>query len=107
MENRIYTAGAFSELRRLLFKSLLLLDESYGRVLREWFWTYSHCLEFALSKSSALIKEYSYQGLPLGEWFGKQVSLMESGSLLARQEDAMKELLTIIRNRESTDSPSV
>ncbi|MCX5721037.1 MAG: Helicase associated domain protein [Nitrospirae bacterium] len=107
MESQIYAAGAFSDFKRLLFKSLILLDENHGRVLNEWFWNYSHCLEFVLSKSSALTNEYSYHGLPLGEWFGKQVSLMESGALLARQEDAMKELLTIIRDRESTDSPSV
>jgi hypothetical protein len=107
LENQIYTAGVLSEIKRLLFKSLVLLNENHGRVLRDWYWNYSHCLEFVLSRPSALTKEYTYNGLPLGEWFGKQVSLMEKGSLLARQENAMKELLTIIRDRESTDSPSV
>ena len=107
VENRIYAAWAFSEIKRLLFRSLILLDESQGRVLREWYWNYSHCLEFVLSKSFALTKEYIYNGLPLGEWFGKQVSLMEGGSLLAHQENAMKDLLAIIRDRESTNSPSV
>ena len=107
MENRIYAAWALSEFKRLLIRSLILLDESHGWVLRDWYWNYSHCLEFVLSNSFALTKEYTYNGLPLGEWFGKQVSLMEKGSLLARQENAMKELLTIIRDRESTNSPSV
>jgi hypothetical protein len=106
-ENLIYTAGGLSEFHRLLFKSLILLNEKYGLVLRDWYWHYSHCLEFVLSNSSALTKEYSYNELPLGEWFGKQVSLMGRGSLLATQENAMKELLTVIRDRESTDSPSV
>jgi superfamily II DNA or RNA helicase len=107
MENRIYTAGVLSEFHRLLFRSLILLDESHGRVLREWFWNYSHCLEFVLSNPSALTKDYNYHGLPLGEWFGKQVSLMEKGALSTRQENAMKELLAIVRDRESTNSSSV
>jgi superfamily II DNA or RNA helicase len=106
METQIYAAGAFSEFKRLLFKSLNHLNESHGWVLRDWYWHYSHCLEFVFSKSSALTDAYTYHGLPLGEWFGKQVSLMERGSLLARQENVMKELLIIIRNRESRDNPS-
>lgn len=106
VEGQIYAAGVFSEFKRLLFKSLIHLNENHGWVLRDWYWNYSHCLEFVLSKSSALTMDYNYHGLPLGEWFGKQVSLMERGSLLARQENAMKELLTIIRDRESRDSPS-
>ena len=107
MESQIYIAGVFSEFKRLLYRSLILLNENHGWVLIDWYWNYSHCLEFVLSNSFALTKEYTYNGLPLGEWFGKQVSLMEKGSLLARQENAMKELLTIIRDRESTNSPSV
>ena len=106
-ENRIHAAGVSSPVHRLLFRSLIMIDEGHGWVFREWFWNYSHCLEFVLSNPSALTKEYTYNGLPLGEWFGKQVNLMESGSLLARQENAMNELLTIIRDRESTNSPSV
>jgi len=106
MENRIYTAKVLPDFQHLLFKSLILLDESHGRVLREWFWNYSHCLEFVLSKSSALVNEYNYNGLPLGEWFGKQMRLMESGSLLARQENAMKELLAILKERESPSNSS-
>jgi superfamily II DNA or RNA helicase len=107
MENQIYAAGVFSEFKRLLFKSLNHLNESHGWVLKDWYWHYSHCLEFVFSISSALTNAYTYHGLPLGEWFGKQVSLMERGSLSARQENAMKELLTIIQDRESRDSPSV
>jgi hypothetical protein len=106
-ENQIYTAGVLSEFQRLLFKSLILLNENYGLVLRDWYWHYSHCLEFVLSNSTALTKEFSYNKLPLGKWFGKQVSLMGTGSLLNTQESAMKELLTIVRDRESTNSPSV
>jgi hypothetical protein len=105
-ENRIYVAGAFSPLRRLLFGSLILLDESHGQVLREWFWNYSHCLEFVLSNPAALTKEYSYNGLPLGEWFGKQMRLMESGSFNDSQENAMKELLTLIGTKEPKNNPS-
>jgi hypothetical protein len=106
LESQIFAAEAFSEFKRLLFKSLNHLNESHGWVLRDWYWHYSHCLEFVFSKSSLLTNEFTYNGLPLGEWFGKQVSLMERGSLLARQENAMKELLTSIRDRESTDNPS-
>lgn len=105
-ESRIYAAGAFSPLRRLLFGSLILLDESHGQVLREWFWNYSHCLEFVLSNPSALTKEYTYNGLPLGEWFGKQMRLMESGSFIDSQENAMKELLTLIGTKEPKNNPS-
>lgn len=107
MESQIYAAGVFSEFKRLLFKSLNHLNKSHGWLLRDWYWHYSHCLEFVFSNSSALTKEFSYNGLPLGEWFGKQVSLLERGSLSARQENAMEEFLTIVRDRESTDSPSV
>jgi hypothetical protein len=108
-ENRIYAAGAYSPLKQSLFRSLILIDESHGWVFREWYWNYSHCLEFVLSNSSVPTKDSDNKTLPLGvtKWFGKQVSLIERGSLLARQENAMKELLTIIRDRESTDSPSV
>lgn len=108
-ENRAYAAGVYSEFKRLLFRSLILLDESHGRVLREWFWNYSHHLEFVLSNSSVPTKNSDDKVLPLGavEWFAKQMSQLEEGTLSAHQENAMKELLTVIRDRESTDSPSV
>lgn len=109
MENRIHTAGVLSAFHRLLFKSLILLDESHGWVFREWYWNYSRYLEFVLSNSSVPTKDSDDKTLPLGavEWFAKQISRLEEGSLLAHQEIAMKELLTIIRNRESTGSTSV
>ena len=88
---------------------LKLLNESQGWVFREWYWSYSHYLEFVLSNSSVRTKDSDDKNLPRGvaEWFAKQVSRLEEGSLLAHQEIAMKELLTIIRNRESTGSTSV
>jgi hypothetical protein len=109
MENRIHPAGVLSAFHRLLFKSLILLDESHGWVFREWYWNYSRYLEFVLSNSSVPTKDSDDKTLPLGavEWFAKQISRLEEGSLLAHQEIAMKELLTIIRNRESTGSTSV
>jgi superfamily II DNA or RNA helicase len=107
METQIYAAGVFSEFKRLLFKSLNHLNESHGWVLRDWYWHYSHCLEFVFSTSSALTDAYTYHGLPLGKWFGKQVSLMGTGSLLNTQENDMKELLTIVRDRESRNNLSV
>ena len=108
-ENRIHAAGGFSPVHQLLFRSLISIDESHGRFLREWYWNYSHCLEFVLSNSSMPTRNSDDNTLPLGaaEWFAEQMSLLEKGTLLARQENAMKELLTIIRDRESTNSPSV
>ncbi len=105
-ENHIYATGVLSAVHQLLFRSLISIDESHGWFLRDWFWNYSHCLEFVLSNSSVPTKD---SNLPLGaaEWFAKQMSLMEKRSLLAYQENAMKELLAIIRDRESTNSPSV
>ena len=108
-ENRIYAAWAYSEFKRLLFRSLILLDESHGWVFREWYWNYSRYLEYVLSNSSVPTKDSDDKTLPLGvaEWFAKQMSRLEEGTLSAHQENAMKELLTIIRDRESTNSPSV
>jgi hypothetical protein len=107
METRMYAEGGFSEYKRLLFKSLTHLNESRGWVLRDWYWHYSHCLEFVFLKSSALTNARTYHGLPLGEWFGKQMSRLDTGTLSAHQEHAMKDLLAIIRDRESTHIPSV
>jgi hypothetical protein len=109
MENRIYAAWAFSEFHRLLFRSLILLDESQGRVLKEWYWNYSHCLEIILSNSSLPTRDSADETLPLSaaEWFAKQMSVLNKGTLLAHQENAMKELFSIIRDRESMNSPSV
>ena len=108
-ENRAYAAGVYSEFKRLLFRSLILLDESHGWVVREWYWNYSRYLEFVLSNSSVPTKDSDDKTLPRGtvEWFAKQISRLEEGSLLAHQEIAMKELLSIIRDRESRDNPSV
>lgn len=53
-ENQRYVAGGLSESQRLLFRSLVLLDESDGQAMRDWYWTYSHCLEFQLLKLSLL-----------------------------------------------------
>lgn len=108
-ENRIYAAGAFSDFKCLLFRSLILLDESRGWVLRDWYWNYSHYLEFVLSNSSAPTKDSGDGTLPLGvvEWFAKQVSSLEKGTLSAHQENAMKELLTIVRDRERPKGQSV
>ena len=108
-ENRIYAAWVYSEFKRLLFRSLILLDESHGWVFREWYWNYSRYLEFVLSNSSVPTKDSDDKTLPLGvvEWFAKQMSRLEEGTLSAHQENALKELLTIIRDRESTNSPSV
>ena len=90
MENRIYAAWGFSEFKRLLFRSLILLDESHGRVLKEWYWNYSHCLEFFLSNSSVPSKDSDdktrHPGHGAAEWFAEQMSLLEKGTLLARQE---------------------
>jgi superfamily II DNA or RNA helicase len=108
-ENRIHAAGVFSPVHQLLFRSLILIDESHGRFLREWYWNYSHCLEFVLSNSSVPTKDSDDKALPLGVsyWFAKQMSLLEKGSLLAPHENAMKELLTIVQDRAPTNSPSV
>ena len=64
MESQIYTTGAFSEFKRLLFKSLNHLNESHGWVLRDWYWHYSHCLESLFPKSSRLNHTDTYYGLP-------------------------------------------
>ena len=108
-ENRIHAAGLFSPIHQLLFRSLISINESHGKFLREWYWNYSHCLDFVLSNSSLPAKDSADETLPLGaaEWYAKQMSLLDKGTLLARQEAAMKELLNIIRKRESTNSPSV
>jgi hypothetical protein len=88
---------------------LILIDKSHIWAFREWYWNYSHCLEFVLSNSSVPTKDSDDKTLPLGvaEWFAKQMSRLEEGTLSAHQENAMKELLTIIRDREPTNSPSV
>ena len=108
-ENRIYAACVYSEFHRLLFRSLILLDESHGWVSREWYWNYSRYLEFVLSNSSVPTKDSDDKTLPRGtvEWFAKQMRRLEEESLLAPQDNAMKELLAIIRDRQSTNSPSV
>jgi hypothetical protein len=83
------------------------IDESQDRFLREWYWNYSHCFEFVLQTSSVPTKQSDYGNLPLQspEWFAKQMSLLEEGALLAPQEIAMNELLTIVKDRKSSDSP--
>src|SRR5262249_7006399 len=102
-------ADVFSEYKRLLFRSLILIDEQHGFLLKDWYWNYSHCLEFVLSNSSLPTKDSADETLPLNaaEWCAKQMSLLDKGTLLARQENAMKELLAIIRERESTNIQSV
>jgi superfamily II DNA or RNA helicase len=102
-ERSIYRAGAFSAVHQLLFRSLIFIDEHLSTYLREWYWNYSHCLEFVLSKSTLPTKAPDDTTLPAGAsyWFAKQMSLLGKGSLLARQENVMKELLTIVRERES------
>lgn len=97
-ENQRYAAGSLSESQRLLFRSLILLDESHGKVLREWYWNYSHCVELELSNSSLFIKvaKNSNDGIPYQptlKWFSKQMGMLQKGTLLAQQESAMKELL--------------
>ena len=106
VESQIYAAGAFSEIKRLLFRSLIYLDENHGSVLKDWFWNYSHCLEFVLSNPTAPMKDFSSDGIHFGEWFEKQVGLMEKGALLVRQENAIQELLTIRKDRSTRERPS-
>jgi|CXWL01.1.fsa_nt_gi superfamily II DNA or RNA helicase len=108
-ENRAYAAGVYSEFKRQLFRFLILLDESHGWVFREWYWNYSRYLEFVLSNSSVPTKDSDDKTLPLGaaEWFAKQMVRLEQGTLSAHQENAMKELLTIVQDRAPTNSPSV
>jgi len=108
-ENQRYVAGGLSESQRLLFRSLVLLDESDGQAMRDWYWTYSHCLEFQLLKSSlltTLTKDLEDRALhhPDPKWLSRQMSLLQKGVLTAKKQSAMRELLAIGSEKQSSQS---
>lgn len=99
-ENQRYAAGGLSKSQRLLLRSLILLDESRGKGLREWYWNYSHCVEFELEKSSLLTSNTKNSGCstlhhPVPKWFSIQMGDLQEGILPAQKESAMRELLAI------------
>ncbi len=97
MQNRTYAAGILSDQKRRLFGSLILLDESLGSRVREWYWRYSHCLESVVSRG---VHPSEDPGLTLASgatngWFAQQVELLTKGTLTTSQQKAMEELLAI------------
>lgn len=109
MQNRTYAAGILSDQKRRLFGSLILLDESLGSRVREWYWRYSHCLESVVLRgvNPSDDPEVTLASRATKGWFAQQVELMTKGTLAPSQQKAMEELLEIAKEsmRANNHSP--